>query len=212
MLMLFVAAILAFLCLFGGSLRISGMQGLLKAKRTPGDLTSFLQAVEKGEHRRGSYIFTEENVVSMTFRFRGRFDAAIAAWNSGPVLEAIVERKFPRKHLPTKAYREDVFQGSLYALALKEKGLSVSSTRIITIYCIQDMAEKCLKKGTGLHCLTCGKGKVFISKLRERSVAKAISRLDEVWYRGRDPEPNPSASTCRRCPFSTDGSCNFTAV
>lgn len=212
MLIMFIVAVLAFVYLFGGKPRTGGVGGLLKAKRTSGDLTSFLQAAEKGAHRRGSYVFTEENVVSMTYRFSGRFDAAIIAWNSGPVLEAIVERKFPRKYLPTEAYREDVFQGSLYVLALKEKGFSVSSARIVIIYCIQDMAEKCMEKGTGLYCLSCGKGKVTISKLRERDVAKAIRKLDEVWYRGRDPEPNPSPSICRRCPFSTDGSCNFTAI
>ncbi len=212
MLIMFIVAVLAFVYLFGGNLRVGGIYSVFNAKRASGDLTSFLQVAGKDGHRIRSQLFAEESVVSMTYRFNGRVDAAIVAWSSGPILEAIVERKFPHKHLPTKAYPEDVFQGSLYALALKEKGFSVSSTHIVTIYCIQDTAESCLKKETGLYCLKCGKGKVFISKLRERSVVKSISRLDEVWYRGRDPEPNPSVSSCRRCPYSTDGTCNFTAV
>jgi hypothetical protein len=211
-LMVFIVAVLAFIWLFGGNVRISGVEGLVKAKRGSGNLTSFLQAAERAVHKKGLYLFTEENVVSMTYRFSGRLDAAIVGWNSGPVLDAIVERKFPRRYLPTKAYPEDVFQGSLYALALKEKGFSVSSTHIVAVYCIQDEAEKCMQRGTGLSCLTCGKGKLFVSKLKERAIAKAIGRLDEVWYRGRKPRPNPSVTSCRRCPFSTDGTCNFTAV
>ena len=212
MLLIFITAVLAFVYLSGGKLRLGGIHSVLNAKKASGNLTSFLEPGGKDGHRIGNQLYTEENVVSMTYRFSGRLDAAIVAWNTGPILEAIVERKFPSKHLPMKAYPEDVFQGSLYALALKEKGFSVSSTRIITVYCIQDEAENCMEKRAGLYCLTCGKGRLFVSKLRERTVIKTIGKLDEIWYRGRNPEPRPSVSSCRRCPFSTDGSCNFTAI
>ena len=63
----------------------------------------------------------------------GRFVGAVLHWEKSPILDIVIEYKFPVKHLPRQTRKEDVFQSGLYALALLDSGLSCSSTRLVTI-------------------------------------------------------------------------------
>ena len=98
------------------------------------------------------YLFSEENIRSLGHRFVGRLDGAVLHQEGVPVLDLVIEYKFPLKHLPKQARPEDVFQAGLYALALLESGVSCSSTKIVTIYCLQDRAKRCLDKKSTMDC------------------------------------------------------------
>lgn len=191
---------------------IFGVSGLVaSAERSEYDLGTFLKRKSTKRLNKKRFLFSEESIVSMTHRYNGRFDSVIIHWDKGPILDAVIERKFPRSHLPDTPHQEDMFQASLYALALKEKGLSVSSTKIVTIYCLQDVAGKCFKE-KGSSCVTCSQGATFSRSFNEKRTVKAIQRLDEIWYRDRRPDPNPSKNVCRICPYSRNGVCNYADV
>ncbi|MFW9919779.1 MAG: hypothetical protein ACFFED_09285 [Candidatus Thorarchaeota archaeon] len=208
---IFLIALLLFLYLYGGDTRFANVGTLQSAERLDYDLTTYLRREGKGTKSRKRYIFSEEPLVSMTYRYNGRFDSIVVKWVEGPILDAVIERKFPRSYLPDKPVIEDIFQASLYALALKEKGLSISSTIIVTIYCLQDEAERCLRKNS-IQCIGCSKGAIFTERFNEKKSVKALEKLDEIWYRGRSPAPKPSERSCRICPYGKDGICNFSAV
>ncbi len=209
LLIIFLLGILGLVLLSRDSV---GSRDITKAQRAEVDLNTF---VRKGPGRKNSkcnYLFSEANVVSMSYRYNGRFDHAIVKWDTGPILVALIERKFPRSIIPAVSKQEDMFQSSLYALALKEKGFSCSSTKLITIYCLQDEAIECLKKQSGLDCMHCEKGKSFKSRFNEKKTMKRLARLDEVWNQERKPKPNPSSVNCRACPFTKNKKCEFSAV
>jgi hypothetical protein len=115
------------------------------------------------------------------------------------------------KYLPKKAREEDVFQSGLYALALQESGLSCSSTKLVTIYCLQEKAKRCLDKKSTRNCWRCSDGQAFVTRFRPKEVERTLRRLDEVWYEGRKPRPAHEASICRICPYN-EVRCNYSAI
>lgn len=190
----------------------SSWNGTLSNVQIPDvDLNTFARKGPSDKSNRRGYIFSEEHIVSMTHRYNGRIDSAILRWNTGPILDRLIERKFPRKYLPDNAKQEDMFQSSLYSMALKEKGISTSTAKLVIIYCLQDIAIACLTRESSLNCIYCRKGKVFTTRLNEKKTLKTLARLDEVWYAGRKPKPFPSNLNCRSCPFSKNQKCDFRA-
>jgi CRISPR/Cas system-associated exonuclease Cas4 (RecB family) len=157
------------------------------------------------------YSFSEENVRSLGHRYVGRLDRAVLHWENAPILDLVVEYKFPVKHLPKQARKEDVFQSGLYALAFLESGVSCASTKLVTIYCLQDHAKKCLERRSTRECWRCREGKTYVTRFRPKSVEKKLKRLDEVWYNGRKPRPAREQSSCRVCPYSKD-KCNYSLI
>ncbi len=157
------------------------------------------------------YYFSEENVKSLGHRYKGRLDGAILHWEETAILDLVIEYKFPNLLLPKKARSEDVFQLGLYALALQECGVSCSSTILVTIYCLQEEAKRCISKKKSRNCWQCNVGRKFTTRFKPERVIKELKRLDEVWYYGRRPKPTKDASRCRICPYS-DGRCNYSSV
>lgn len=209
---LFIITILLFIYLFGGEIHIVSSRMLSSAERVEYDLGQFINNEGKRTNPRKRYVFSEESVVSMTHRYNGRFDSVIVRWSGGPLLEAVIERKFPMNVLPEGPVPEDMFQASLYALALKEKGLSISSTRLINIYCLQNEAERCLERKGSESCIGCSKGVVYTKRFNESKTLRELEKLDEIWYKGRKPSPKPSKRICRICPYGRNGICNHSAV
>ncbi|MFW9808627.1 MAG: hypothetical protein ACFFE6_04510 [Candidatus Thorarchaeota archaeon] len=156
------------------------------------------------------YSFSEETVRSLGYRFIGRFDRAIFHWEDTPVLDLIIEHKFPTKYLPENKRPEDMFQTGLYALALYESGVSCSTTLLINVYCLQDQAIRCMEGNSMKDCWSCGGGKIHISQFDPNKVIKSLEKIDEIWYRGRKPKPSPEKEKCRACPYSRDR-CNYSA-
>jgi CRISPR/Cas system-associated exonuclease Cas4 (RecB family) len=150
-------------------------------------------------------------VRSLGHRFVGRMDAAILHWEKAPILDLVIEYKFPVKHLPKQARQEDVFQSGLYALALLESGVSCSSTRLLVIYCLQSKAKRCLDRKSNRDCWQCSDGKVCTTRFRPKNVLGKLRKLDEVWYNGRKPRPAQEPNRCRVCPYS-NGRCNYSTV
>ncbi|MFW9974123.1 MAG: hypothetical protein ACFFDQ_02495 [Candidatus Thorarchaeota archaeon] len=157
------------------------------------------------------YYFSEENVKSLGHRYTGRLDGAILHWEETAILDLVIEYKFPNLFLPKKARSEDVFQLGLYALALQESGFSCSSTMLVTIYCLQENAKRCIRKKKSRNCWQCNVGRKFTTRFRPERVIKKLKQLDEVWYYGRRPKPTKEVSRCRICPYS-DGRCNYSSV
>ncbi len=194
------------------SLSFIGHRSISIAKPIQMGINAFARRGPDDANPKKTYSFSEESAVSMSHRYNGKFDTAILRWDTGPILVALIERKFPRSILPNQVKAEDVFQASLYALALKEKGISSTSTQILVVYCLQEVAIKCLKKKGGLDCFSCKEGKVFKSRYNEKKTLKQLTKLDEVWYEGRKPKPDPSVENCRACPFSKKVKCKYSAV
>ena len=182
------------------------------AKRAPWTLIEFL-SLHPSQHNRGEhYLFSEEQVRSFAHRFIGRFDGAVLHWEEAPILDALIEHKFPVNHLPGKMKPEDLFQAGLYSLALAESGVSCKSARLVTVYCLQDTAKQCLQDRLRRNCWNCGDARVFKRKFNPDEIRKHLKRLDEVWYNRRLPRASPSETGCTVCPFSTSGECNYSAV
>ena len=156
-------------------------------------------------HRK--YIFSEKIVTNMTWRYKGRFDFAILHMEEGPVLDAIIEFKFPQNYLPYKARKEDFFQASLYALAIRDMGASTSSTTLVVTYCLQDNAQRCGKPDVK-KCVTCSKGRTFKTKFRPERTVRTLEHMEPYWFKKRRPIATPSKDTCIRCPYS-DGKCQY---
>lgn len=185
---------------------------LKKAKTTEWGLDEFLKLKPSRYDRKEYYQFTEESVRSHAHRYVGRFDAAVLHWEEGPILDLLIERKFPSSILPDAAKEEDIFQAGLYALALLESGMSCSSTRLVIIYCLQNRAKRCSNSKSQRDCWLCCDGKVFYQKFQPDKVQKKLRTLDEVWYNKRQPKASPNQYKCMTCPFSGQGVCNYSAV
>ena len=188
----------------------TGMK-MKRAISAPWSLAEFLNLESKRWKLNQYYSFSEENVRSLGHRFVGRFDGAILHWEKSPILDLVIEYKFPVKHLPRQARKEDVFQSGLYALALLDSGISCSSTRLVTIYCLQDKAKRCLAKKSTKECWQCKDGRTFVTRFKPNNVLKKLGKLDEVWYNERKPRPVQDPSRCRVCPYS-NGRCNYSTV
>ena len=148
---------------------------------------------------------------SLGHRYIGRFDTAILHWEEAPVLDLVIDYKFPVRYLPEKKRSEDIFQAGLYALALYESGVSCSGTRLVNIYCLQDQAKRCMESSSIKECWRCGDSKIHVKRFNPKQVIKALKKMDEVWYDGRRPRPSPEHGKCRACPYSKD-KCNYSAV
>ena len=183
-----------------------------RAIAAPWDLNTFLHfesdQLESNQH----YSFAEEDVVSMGHRYGGRFDQAVLRFDGVPILEVIIERKFPSRNMPRIVRAEDMFQAGLYAMALMESGVSCSSTRLVVMYCTQKAASNCVQDGKGVNCFDCRKGRVFQEKFSPKKVLKTLKRLDEVCYKRRKPRLSPEVGKCKACPYGANGVCNHSAA
>ncbi|TFG34916.1 hypothetical protein EU527_01010 [Candidatus Thorarchaeota archaeon] len=180
---------------------------------SPWGLHEFLLLLNPSKGKQGEYYrFNEENVRSHAHKYLGRFDTAIMHWEESPVLDLLIERKFPVNNIPKREREEDMFQAGLYTLALSESGVSCSETRLVTIYCLQATAKRCLEKNFPNKCWKCTVGKKYLRKYNEEDVMKHLKRLDEIWYFKRKPKASPSASKCRVCPYSRNGTCNYAMI
>ncbi len=184
---------------------------ILDAKRSSWSIQDFLKHRTNRPHQGQPFSFKEGMVTSSTYRIKGRFDQAILYWDTNPILEALIERKFPRKILPDKARQEDVFQAELYALALAEMGAITRDSKIIVIYCLQKEASSCLDRNRE-GCLNCRKGRRFVSSFKQNRVAKKLDKLNKEWYRSRVPRASPSRETCIICPYSRKRGCKHSAI
>ncbi len=156
------------------------------------------------------YVFAEQRVVSETYRYVGRFDQAVLHWDKGPVVDAVIERKFPTTTLPGRARARDLFQAGLYALALVDSGARADDTRLVVVYCLQSVATRCTEGTTRRSCLTCRRGRVFQVPFDRGRVAAEVERLDREYRQGR-LRPVPSRETCGQCPFSR-GDCKHSVL
>jgi hypothetical protein len=183
-----------------------------RAIDSPWDLTTFLHLESDQPESNQYFSFAEEAVVSMGHRYSGRFDQAVLRFDGIPILEAVIERKFPSRNMPKIVRTEDMFQAGLYALALMESGVSCSSTWLVVMYCTQKAASNCVHEGKRVNCFECRKGCVFQEKFNSRKVLKTLKRLDEVWYERRKPKPSSEVGKCTACPYGTNGVCNHSAA
>ncbi|MGY5858168.1 MAG: hypothetical protein RTU63_02265 [Candidatus Thorarchaeota archaeon] len=190
-----------------------GVKGKMRsAQKAPWDLHEFLTLNPSKPKNNEYYRFSEESVRSHAHRFVGRFDGAILHCKDAPILDMIVENKFPVSYLPERAKKEDVFQAGLYALALADSGVSCRDAKLVIIYCLQDVAKRCLQGNNPRKCWDCGEGKIYTENFDQRKIGKYLTNLDDVWYKKRRPRANPSEENCRPCPYSKDGRCNHSAV
>jgi len=190
----------------------TGVFGVVRSASTADfSLGEFLHSRAETGSRRREFAFQEEYVASLGRRIHGRVDCAYLHMEEVPVLDLLVEMKFPLKLLPETVHAEDLFQASLYALALADSGVSCSHTRLEVIYCTQKQAEHCFGQG-GRSCVTCRRARRFHRKFDYKSTVATLSRLDEVWYEGRKPKPIARPEQCRRCPYSHDGACNYASA
>ena len=179
------------------------------ANPAPWNLYEFLLLNPSKRRHNEYYRFNEEMVRSNANRFLGRFDTAILHWEESPILDVMIERKFPENNLPERAKEEDVFQAGLYTLALSESGVSCNETQLATIYCLQDTAKRCLEGNSAFDCWRCSNGRKFLRRFKEKDVKNHLKRLDEVWYNKRRPRPSPSQLKCKSCPYGKNGRCNY---
>lgn len=205
----FIVCILALRFLVSGS---SLGRWKTRVEMSPWDLKTFLHLEKKRPKSNEAFLFSEELVISMGHQFKGRFDQAVIRWDEVPILDLLIERKFPVNILPDKVKSEDIFQAGLYTLALMEKGVSCSSTKLVIIYCLQKNARECVSVGIPGNCLKCKKGRIFQEKFRPKKVIRSIRKLDQMWYQGRKPRPNPETSKCISCPYRERHLCNYSAV
>ncbi len=178
----------------------------------PWDLNTFLHLEFDPHEPDQSYMFAEETILSMGHRYAGRFDQAVLRFDGVPILEIIIERKFPVRNLPEIVRTEDMFQAGLYTLALMESGVSCSSTRLAVIYCTQEAASNCVSVGKGVNCFECRKGRAFQQEFNPKTVLKTLKKLDEIWLKRREPMPSPEAGKCKACPYGANGVCGHSAA
>jgi hypothetical protein len=155
------------------------------------------------------FLFTEENVYSISNRFRGRFDMAILHWDESPILDVLFERKFPTGRLPIKVHQYDVFQASLYALALMDSGVICSSTKIIVAYCRQEDAIKCQHNRAIASCLRCDNGAVFTIDFSFKETIKKLHSLNRYWFESKQPKSSPDIHKCSICPYASKEVCKW---
>ena len=193
----------------GGAFNTTGRR-IRKAQSSEWTLVEFLSLKNRPNSNR-SFLFNEQPIFSLGHRFNGRFDNAVLHWEEAPILDAIIERKFPTRHLPEKPRNEDIFQAGLYALALFESGVSCASTRLVLVYCLQKNAKQCIGRNHN-DCVACSNGLVFSRRFNQKRVLRALEKLDEVWYHGRKPKASPNEWKCRGCPYGRNGTCNHSAA
>jgi hypothetical protein len=205
--------IIAFIAITKFSHNFEGTSRIIRRTiDAPWSLIEFTQ-LRPGKWKKGeNYRFSEETVRSFAHRYNGRFDAAILHWEEAPILDVLIEYKFPVNHLPTKMKEEDYFQAGLYSLAMAESGISCSSTKLVIVYCLQDNAKRCILDKSKRNCWNCGEGKIFEKRFKPDYVRKQLKKLDEVWYKKRCPRATPTEMKCRLCPFSKRGVCNYSAI
>ncbi|MHA1216071.1 MAG: hypothetical protein ACTSPX_01945 [Candidatus Thorarchaeota archaeon] len=161
--------------------------------------------------RRGQkYVFSEQTVVSMTWRYRGRLDHAVLHVEKGPVLDAVFEMKFPAEYLPHRVREQDMFQAGLYALAIRDMGASCRDTRLVVCYCSQTWAKRCDKIGLE-NCVSCRHSVTFTGKFRPQKIERELQRMDGYWRGLRQPIPSPEHDKCRTCPYA-DKECQYAAT
>jgi hypothetical protein len=211
MMVVFIAGVLLLLALQPRTGFVTTGMKMRRAIPAPWSLSEFLKERSNRWKINQFYFFSEENVRSLGHRFVGRLDGAILHHEKTPILDLVIEYKFPLKHLPKQANPEDVFQSGLYALALLESGISCSSTRLVTVYCLQDKAKRCLDRKSTKECWRCSAGKTFVTRFKPKNVLRKLGRLDEVWYNGKQPRPTQEQRNCRICPYSKDR-CNYSLV
>jgi len=214
---LFLFIVLVGIVLVTGFVRVGfrtiTVKGKLRnAKTAPWGLHEFLNLKPSRPKSNEYYRFNEESVRSHAHRFVGRLDSAILHWKEVPILDLVVENKFPVSYLPEKAKKEDFFQAGLYALALSESGVSCRDTKLVIIYCLQDVAKRCLFGDAPKKCWDCDEGTIFSQQFNQRKITKYLKRIDEVWYKKRRPKASPTETNCRPCPYSRNGKCNYSAV
>lgn len=183
-----------------------------RAQKAPWELYEFLNLNPNRARHDEYYRFSEEQVRSHTYRFVGRFDSAILHWEGIPVLDMIIENKFPVNYLPDVVKREDIFQAGLYALALAESGVSCNYTKLVIIYCLQETAKRCMQGNSAMTCWQCSEGKIFTKNYNKQRIVKDLSRINEIWLGKRRPRASPNEENCFPCPFSNNGKCNSSAV
>jgi hypothetical protein len=193
-----------------GTLSVKGK--LRNALIAPWNLHEFLTLNRSRPHYNEYYRFTEEPVMSHAHRFVGRFDGAILHWEEVPILDMIIENKFPVSYLPERAKREDIFQAGLYALALADSGVSCSYTKLVIVYCLQDDAKRCQEGNTPKKCWECNDGRIYSQNFNQREILRSLSKINQVWYKKRRPRANPSHDNCLPCPYSMNGKCNYSTV
>ena len=209
----FLLSIIFIIAIYRSGIGNLTVRGKMKhAQPAPWDLHEFLSLNPTRPRENEYYRFNEEAVRSHAYRFVGRFDSAILHWEDAPILDMIIENKFPVSYLPDSVKREDIFQAGLYALALAEGGVSCSETKLVVIYCLQDTAKKCFESNSAKMCWQCGKGRIFSKNYSRNRIVKDLSKINEVWYAKRKPRANPTEDNCRPCPFSENGKCNYSAV
>jgi hypothetical protein len=192
---------------YGAALRI-----IRTSQNATWSLIEFTQLCPSKLRKKEYYRFTEETVRSSAYRYNGRFDSAVLHWEEVPILDVIIEYKFPVTHLPVNMKDEDKFQAGLYALALAESGISCSSAKLVTVYCLQDVAKTCTRRNSKSECWNCRDGRIFEKRFNAEAVQKQLKKLDEVWYGKRAPKASPTEAKCRLCPFSKKGVCNYSAI
>ena len=196
---IFISFILVLLFLY----RRDTISGLIrKSTHAPWNLDYFLKHRNRSKIGERYYLFSEQSVFSKQHRITGRFDGAILHWDTVPILDAIIERKFPVRILPTKVREEDIFQAGLYALALMDCGISTKSTKLVVIHCLQEKALKCVQKSRGAYCFSCENSRIFSKHFNPSRVMQELSKLDEIWFTRRKPRASPSSNKCRVCPYS----------
>ncbi|MGY5875849.1 MAG: hypothetical protein RTU30_08895 [Candidatus Thorarchaeota archaeon] len=184
---------------------------ILDAKRSSWSIQDFLEHRTNRPHQGQVFSFKEGLVTSSTYRIKGRFDQAILYWDANPILEAVIERKFPRRILPEKVRNEDVFQAELYALTLTEMGAISADCKIIVIYCLQQEASTCVDRNRD-GCLNCRKGRRFVSGFNLNRVAKKLDKLNKEWYKSKTPRANSSRDSCIICPYSRKRGCKHSTI
>ena len=213
LLFILLVGIVLVVAIFRAGVRTISINGKLRnANLAPWDLQEFLSLNPRNPKRKEFYKFSEQSVRSHAHRYVGRFDGAILHWENVPILDMIIENKFPVNYLPEKVKKEDIFQAGLYALALADTGISCRDTRLVIIYCLQDSAKRCLHRNSQRNCWDCREAKIFSQKFNQHEIMKHLVIIDAVWYKKRKPRARPSEENCRSCPFSINGRCNYSAV
>jgi hypothetical protein len=209
---LFIGTILL-IAIFRVGFGVSSIKRVMSnANLAPWNFHEFLNLNPSNPKRNEFYRFSEEPVRSHAHRYIGRFDGAILHWEDAPILDLIIENKFPVNYLPERVKKEDIFQAGLYALALAESGVSCRDAKLVIIYCLQDVAKRCQHGNLQRRCWDCSDGKIYSQKFDQREIMKTLTRINDVWYMRRNPHASPSEDNCRPCPYSKNGRCNYSAV
>jgi hypothetical protein len=183
---------------------------ILKRSVTPAfSIDDFLHSRVRESDAGRYYIFKEQMVYSTEHSFRGRFDQAVVRCEDKPVLEMVIERKFPTHSLPLNGRPEDFLQAGLYSLAFAERGVNCESARLLLMYCRQKDAQNCSRRSSLAKCATCPRGRLFQKRFRSHDVLRVLHRLDKVWTGERRARASPSHEKCVACAFGKNGYCEY---